>query len=62
MSDITIITISAISGAAVIGFMCFVSYWIGRKAQAAANFDALAKARWPTNGADELASDHWGVP
>ena len=61
MSD-TISIIGVISGGVVVGFMCFVSYWIGRKAQAAANFDALAKARWPTNGADELASDHWGVP
>ena len=50
------------AGVSVVVFLCALSYWVGRKAQAAADFDALAEALRPSDGADELASDHWGVP
>ncbi|MGE0295035.1 MAG: hypothetical protein AB7P97_22025 [Hyphomonadaceae bacterium] len=42
--------------------LCALSYWVGRMVQAAADFDALAEALTPPEGAEELASDHWGVP
>ena len=50
------------AGVCAVIFLCALSYWVGRKAQAAADFDALAEALRPPEGADELASDHWGVP
>jgi len=60
VSGMTALGIAA--GVSVVIFLCALSYWAGRKAQAAADFDALAEALRPSDGADELASDHWGVP
>lgn len=60
MSGMTALGIAA--GVCAVIFLCALSYWIGRMVQAAADFDALAEALRPTDGADELASDHWGVP
>lgn len=45
----------------VIG-LCALSYWIGTRVQAAATLDALEEALRSLDDADELASDHWGVP
>jgi len=60
VSGMTALGIAAVLSALI--FLCALSYWIGRMVQAAADFDALAEALRPTDGADELASDHWGVP
>lgn len=46
----------------VVILLCALSYWIGRRAQAAATLDALEEALRSLDDADELASDHWGVP
>ena len=55
-------TLGIAAGVSALICLCALSYWIGRMVQAAADFDALAEALRPTDGADELASDHWGVP
>ncbi len=54
--------LGAIGGLCAVLALCALSYWIGRMVQAAADFDALAEALTPPEGADDLASDHWGVP
>lgn len=55
-------TLGIAAGVSALICLCALSYWIGRMVQAAADFDALAEALCPSDGADELASDHWGVP
>jgi len=50
------------AGVCAVISLCALSYWVGRMVQAAADFDALAEALRPSDGADEMASDHWGVP
>ena len=60
MSGMTTLGIAA--GVSALICLCALSYWIGRMVQAAADFDALAEALTPPEGADELASDPWVGP
>lgn len=49
-------------GLFVVFALCGLSHWIGRKAQAAEDFDALATMLRPAAEPAQAESDHYGVP